>query len=268
MSKLLLVAIGSAVIISGITIYSLIYLSQNANQSYQVPLLRSSDAPIPYDLVTITVHDKFGELKYQKTTHNIVTGVGAIWFCVQQNRCQSQITSPAITFVSKPTWWVQFINGTINAGEPTGADCTSPSLGGAITGQVSGGRCVTNFGISGQYSSGTVVTVSLNGGTAKLTTASGNIDTTNNFVQTTPGTVCTTVTNPLLGASSSTCQFSDTTPTMTYQGTLPVTISGIALASGTNSNSTAGPLIIAEATIASVILNLGDTISVTWTVTT
>jgi hypothetical protein len=264
MRHLLLLAIGSAVIVSGITVYSLIYF----NQDHPLSLLSSSDAPIPYDLVTITVHDKFGDLKYQTTTHNIVTGAGAIWFCVQQDRCQSQITNPATTFVSNPTWWIQFINGTINVGEPTGADCTSPSGGGAITGQVSGGRCVTTFGLLAghQYSTGTVATVSLTNNGGKLTTGSGNIDTTNNFVQTTAGTVCTTVTDtPTL---SSTCQFSDTTPTMTYQGALPLTISGIALASGTNSNSTAGPLIIAEATITPVILNLGDTISVTWTVTT
>lgn len=264
MRRLLLVTISSAAVISGITVFSLIYF----NQDHSLSLLGSSDAPIPYDLVTITVHDKSGELKYQQTTHNIVTGAGAIWFCVQQDRCQSQITSPVTKFVSNPTWWVQFVNGTINVGEPTGADCTSPSNSGAITGQVSGGRCITTFGLLGghQYSTGTVATVSLTGGGAQLTTGSGNIDTTNNFVQTTPGTVCTTVTDtPTL---SSTCQFSDTTPTMTYQGALPLTVSGIALASGTNSNSTAGPLIIAEATITPVILSLGDTISVTWTVTT
>jgi hypothetical protein len=259
-NHLLLVAICSAVIISGITVYSLIYF----NQGDPLSLLRSSDAPIPYDLVTITVHDKFGDLKYQTTTHNIVTGAGAIWFCVQQDRCQNQI--PGTTFVSNPTWWVQFISGTINVGEPTGADCTSASGGGAIAGQVSGGRCITNFGLTGQYSTGTIATVSLTGGGGQLTTASGNIDTTNNYVQTIPGTVCTTVTNtPTL---SSTCTFSDTTPTMTYQGASPLTVSGIALASGTNSNTAAGPLIIAEALITPVILNLGDTISVTWTVAT
>jgi hypothetical protein len=260
---LLRIAVCSSVILSGVVVYSLIYF----NQGDPLSLLRSSDAPIPYDLVTITVHDKFGDLKYQATTHNIITGAGAIWFCVQQDRCQNQITSPAITFVSNPTWWVQFINGTINVGEPTGADCTSASGGGAITGQVSGARCVTDFGSSpAQYSAGTIATVSLTGDGGQLTTGSGNIDTTNKFVQTTPGTVCTAVSN--IPTLSSTCTFSDTTPTMTYQGASTLTVSGIALASGTNSTTTAGPLIIAEAVITPVTLNLGDTISVTWTVTT
>ena len=110
---------------------------------------------LKYDEVIIRVHDSAGNLKSERKTHNIITTAGAIWFCVQQDRCESHITSPAITSVTSPTWWVQFVSGTPNTNEPTGADCTAPAGGGALSGQVTGGRCVTNFGAApAQYQSG------------------------------------------------------------------------------------------------------------------
>jgi len=161
------------------------------------------------------------------------------------------------------------ISGTANTAEPTGADCTAPSGGGAIAGQVTGGRCVINFGVApAQFQAGgSIQSVSLTSGTANLRTTAGTIDLTNNYVQTTRVTVCSVV-NDGTAPASSTCQFSDTTPVFTNQSGGSITISGLALASGTNSGATAGPLIIAEATITPVTLAVGDTISVTWTITT
>lgn len=256
----------------GMAFYELsIFSDRSIPVTANVIASQTTDSPVPINTVTVTVHDKNGKLKTQETNHNIVTSNGAIWFCIQQNRCTSQITgsTPAVPSVSSPTWWVQFISGTPNANEPTAADCTSPSGGGAISGQVSGGRCVVNFGAPpAQYQAGgSIVTLSLTTGTAQLRTVSGTIDTTNNFVRTTAATVCSIVNNGA-APSSGTCQFSDTTPVFTNQSGGSLTINGLVLASGTGSNTVAGPLIIAEATIPATTLAAGDTISVTWTIIT
>ena len=264
--------VGIIALFSGLTLYNFITNDSNTQNIVDETLVASSnmlDSVSPTDTVTVTVYDKEGNLKNQVTNHNIITSNGAIWFCIEQNRCTSQITgsTPAVPNVSGPTWWVQFISGTPNANEPTAADCTSPSGGGAITGQVTAGRCVTNFGAApAQYqASGSIITVSLTTGTAQLRTTAGTLDTTNNFVQTTRATVCSIVNNGA-APSSGTCQFSETTPVFTNLSGSTITVNGLALSSGTASNTAAGPLIIAEATIPAVTLAAGDTISVTWTV--
>lgn len=255
-----------------ISIFLLLPAVFHYNMDTKIPLSGLSDAPIPLDLVTVTVHDKSGNLKHEEQGHNIITGAGAIWFCIQQNRCSTQMPHPtSVGNVATPTWWVQFISGTANSNEPTGSDCTSPSGGGDLKGITTGSlntlRCVTQFGSSSaQYqSTGSIISVSLTSGTAQLRTTTGNVDTTNNFAQTTAATVCSVV-NDGTAPSSSTCQFSDSTQTFTNQSGSAITVNGLALASGTTSNSVAGPLIIAEATITPVTLQPGDTISVTWTV--
>jgi len=222
------------------------------------------------DEVLVRVHDSAGNLISEQKTHNIITSNGAIWFCVEQNRCTSQITGsvPAVPNVAGATWWVQFISGTTNANEPTAADCTSPNGGGAISGQVTGGRCVTNFGAPpAQYlAGGSILTVSVAAGAGQLRGA-GNFDTTNNFVQTTRATVCSIV-NDGTAPASGTCQFTDVTPVLTNMSGGSLTVNGLALASGTASGAAAGPLIIAEATIAPVTLVASDTISVQWSIVT
>ena len=273
-SGLLSIVIGSAVLLSVITGYSLnsIFPAITDHSSdYKISSKESTDAPIPKDIVVVTVNDKNGNLKSQQSVQNIVTGAGAVWFCIEQNRCTNQITgtTPAIPNVAAPTWWIQFISGTPNPNEPTSADCSSPSGGGAISGQVTAGRCVTNFGVApAQYQAGgSVVTVSLTAGSGQLRTTTGTIDVINNFVQTTRATVCTAI-NDGIAPSSGTCQFSDVAPVFTNQSSGPLTIKGLALSSGTASSTVAGPLIIAETTITPVTLAVGDTISVTWTIVT
>ena len=222
------------------------------------------------DEVLVQVHDSAGNLISEQKTHNIITSNGAIWFCIEQNRCTAQITGsvPLVPNVAGATWWVQFISGTPNANEPTAADCTSPNGGGAISGHVTLGRCVTNFGAPpAQYQAGgSILTVSLAAGAGQLRGA-GNIDTANNFVQTTRATVCSIV-NDGTAPASGTCQFTDVTAVLTNMSGGSLTVNGLALASGTASSTVAGPLIIAEATIAPVTLAAGDTISVAWSIVT
>lgn len=229
-----------------------------------------SDAPHPSDIVTVTVHDKNGRLVSVQKAHNIVTSNGAVWFCFKQNICTSQITgtTPALSGSTSTTWWIQFISGTANTNEPTAADCTSPSGGGAISGQVSGGRCVTNFGAApAQYQTGgSIITVGTT--TNQLQNSGASVDTTNKYVQATPVTNTCSVINDGTAPSSGTCQFSVTSGTFTNQSGGALTVNGLALASGTISSTVAGPLIIFESTITAVTLQAGDTISVTWTVTT
>jgi hypothetical protein len=222
------------------------------------------------DEVTIMVHDSAGNLKSEQKASNIITSAGAIWFCIEQNRCTSQITgtTPAVPNVAAPTWWIQFVSGTPNTNSPTAADCTSPSGGGAISGQVTSGRCVTNFGAApAQYQAGgSVVSVSAIAGSAQLR-GTGTFDTTNNYVQSTRATVCSIVDDGT-APSSGTCQFTDTTPVLTNMSGSSITIRGLALASGTASATVAGPLIIAESLISATTLAPGDTISVSWTIVT
>lgn len=229
-----------------------------------------SDAPHPSDIVTVTIHDKDGNLLSEQKAHNIVTSNGAAWFCYKQNICTSQITgtTPSLSGGTSTSWWIQFIKGTANTNEPTGADCSSPSGGGTISGQVSGGRCVTNFGSSpAQYQSGgAVITVGTSSG--QLQNSGASVDTTNNYVEASPVTSTCSVIDNGTAPASGTCQFSVTSGTLTNQSGGDLTVNGLALATGTTSNSVAGPLIIFESTISSVTLHAGDTISVTWTVTT
>ena len=256
----------------GLVSYSLVSGPLHGTEPQKTSLTSTAvNAFIPTDLVTVTVRDSHGNLKSQQTTHNIVTSNGAIWFCIEQNRCTAQITGsvPAVPNVAGATWWVQFISGTPNANEPTAADCTSASGGGSISGQVAGGRCVTNFGAApAQYQAGgAVITLSLSAGAGQLRTPAGTIDAVNNYVQTTRATLCSIV-NDGTAPASGTCQFSDTTPVFTNFSGGALTVSGLALNSGTASAATAGPLVIAEAAITPIVLAAGDTISVTWTVIT
>jgi hypothetical protein len=240
------------------------------SMSKSLPIADSIAGALEADKVLVRVHDINGKLKYEHNTHNIITSAGAIWFCVQQNRCESHIAneSPNVQSTSNPAWWVQFISGTPNPDEPTGADCTAPSGGGDLTGQVSGGRCVVNFGAPpAQYQAGGyIVTVSDNSGTGQLR-GSGNFDTALNFVRTDEATVCSIVDDGT-APSSGTCQFTDSTPILTNLSGSTITINGLALASGSGSSSSAGPLIIAESVISAVTLAPGDTISVSWTIVT
>jgi hypothetical protein len=266
----LAIAAVSGALVAALFLYS---GSQIALKSAQVTMdgeLRENSIAdaLNNDEVYVRVHDSMGNLKYEEETHNIITTAGAIWFCVQQDRCESHITSPAITSTANPTWWVQFVSGTPNSNSPTGADCTAPSGGGALSGQVSGNRCVTNFGSApAQYQSGgSIITVSGLAGSGQLR-GTGTYDTTNNFVQTTKATLCSVVDDGT-APSSGTCQFSDTTPVLTNLSGSTITVDGLALASGSGSSTTAGALIIAESAISSVTLNPGDTISVSWTIVT
>jgi hypothetical protein len=236
----------------------------------------SISSALKNDEVVVRVHDSAGNLKSEQRSHNIITSAGAIYFCIQMNRCESHITgeSPTVASNASPMWWIQFISGTPNTNRPTAADCTAPSGGGDLTGQTSGTsgslRCVTNFGASpAQYQAGgSVITVSsISEGTGQLQGSSGTYDTTNNFVRTTEATVCSIV-NDGTAPASGTCQFTDTTPVLTNMSGSTVTVNGIALGGGSSSASTAGALIIAESAISAVTLNPGDTISISWTIVT
>lgn len=242
--------------------------ARSTQESYFIAPQSTIDTALQSDSVTVRVTDSKGNLVSEQKTHNVITTAGAIWFCVQQNRCESHITSPSITSTANPTWWVQFVSGTPNTNEPTGADCTAPSGGGALTGLVSGSRCVTSFGAPpAQYQAGgSVISVSSLTGSAQLR-GTGTFDTTNNFVQTTAATLCSIV-NDGTAPSSGTCQFTDSTPILTNLSGSTITVNGLALASGSGSGTTAGSLIIAESTISAVTLLPGDTISVSWTVVT
>lgn len=236
----------------------------------------SISAALKNDEVIVRVHDSEGKLVSEQKAHNIITSAGAIYFCVQMNRCESHITgeSPNVASAASPTWWMQFITGTANTGRPTAADCTAPSGGGDLAGQTSGSsgtlRCVTNFGASpAQYQAGgSVITVNtIASGTGQLRGSSGTFDTTNNFVQTTGATVCSII-NDGTAPSSGTCQFTDTTPVLTNMSGSTITVNGLALGGGDGSNAAAGPIIIAESTISAITLAAGDTISVSWTIVT
>ena len=227
------------------------------------------------DEVIVRVHDREGNLVSEQKTHNIITSAGAIYFCVQMNRCESHITgeSPNVQSSASPTWWVQFISGTPNTDKPSGEDCTAPSGGGDLAGQVSGTsgslRCVTNFGAApAQYQAGgSVVTVSTIAAATGQLRGTGTFDTTNNFVQLTGATVCSIV-NDGTAPSSGTCQFTDTSPVLTNMSGSSFTVNGLALGGGDGNASTAGPLIIAESLLSATTLAPGDTISVSWTIIT
>lgn len=244
------------------------------NNVHSLTMGNMLDGPVPMDVVTVTVHDKNGNLVTEQKTHNIITTNGAVWYCIEQNRCTSQITgvSPAVPNVAAATYWVQFIHGSTNTNEPTAADCTSPSGGGAISGNLNGTspsqRCIVKFGSApAQYQSGGyIVTVSTTANNQNLT-GTGTFDSTDRFVQTTRATVCSVI-NDGTAPSSGTCQFSETTPVLTNNSGQAVTINGLALSSGTSSAAVAGPLIIAETTVTPITLQPGDTVSVTWTITT
>lgn len=241
-----------------------------AKQVSDAQLTDTISGALKKDEVVIRVYDSAGNMKSEQKTHNIITSAGAIWFCIEQNRCTSQITgtTPAIPNVAGATWWVQFVSGTTNTNKPTGTDCTAPSGGGAISCVVASGRCITDFGSApAQYQAGgSVVTVSTTAGANQLR-GTGTFDSTNNFVQTTRATVCSIV-NDGTAPSSGTCQFTDTTPVLTNMSGSSITVNGLALASGTASATVAGPLIIAESTISATTLAPGDTISVSWTIVT
>ncbi|SMH72427.1 conserved exported protein of unknown function [Candidatus Nitrosotalea okcheonensis] len=244
------------------------------NNMHSLTMGNIPDGPVPMDIVTVTVHDKNGNLVTEQKTHNIITTNGAVWYCIAQNRCTSQITgvSPAVPNVAGATYWVQFIHGPANTNEPTAADCTSPSGGGAISGNLNGTsptqRCIVIFGSPpAQYQSGGyIVSVSTIANNKNLT-GTGTFDSVNRFVQTTRATTCSVI-NDGSAPSSGTCQFSETTPVLTNNSGQAITINGLALSSGTNSAVAAGPLIIAETTITPITLQSGDTVSVTWTITT
>ncbi len=231
-----------------------------------------SDSPSPVDIVTVTVHDANGKIKSQQTVHNFITSSGAVWFCVQQGRCGSEITTPTIAYTgaTAPTWWVQFITGTANANEPTGADCTvsAGSLSGDTSGAGASLRCATLSGGGKQYSNAGFAIQTVGTASGNLRNAGATADTTNNFVQTTGSGTCTI--NDGTAPVSGTCAYTETTPQMTNNSGGSITINGLALASGSSSGTTAGPVFVAETTTATglpVTLANGDSITVTWTIT-
>lgn len=270
--------IALAILSMGLTAY-ILRPASSTDYSLDKNILREDDSistALKNDEVIVKVHNSEGKLVSEQKTHNIITGAGAIYFCVQMNRCESHITgeNPNVVSTASPTWWVQFISGTPNTNKPTAADCTAPSGGGDLAGQVSGTsgslRCVTNFGASpAQYQAGgSIITAStIAAGTGQLRGSSGTYDTTNNFVQLTGATTCSIVSDGT-APSSGTCQFTDTTPVLTNMSGSTITVNGLALGGGDASNSAAGPLIIAESVINAVTLAPGDTISISWTLVT
>lgn len=105
------------------------YLGTRPNAASDAKLTDSISGALQNDEVIVRVYDSAGNLKSEQKEHNIITSAGAIWFCIEQNRCTGQITgtTPAVPNVAGATWWVQFISGTANTGKPNGGDCTSPS---------------------------------------------------------------------------------------------------------------------------------------------
>jgi hypothetical protein len=224
---LLSAVLGLAILSASLTAYILRPLP--ASELLETRVLENSiSSALENDKVIVTVHDSEGNLKSEQETSNIITSAGAIWFCIEQNRCESQITSPDINMINNPTWWIQFISGTPNSNSPTAADCTSPSGGGDLTGQVSGGRCVVNFGAPpAQYQAGgSIITVStIAAGTGQLQGSSGSYDTTNNYIQTVAASVCSIVDDGT-APSSGTCQFTETTPVLTNMSGGTITVNG------------------------------------------
>ena len=238
-----------------------------------------TDAPTPKDVVTVTIHDKEGNLIGTHTTNNIVTTAGAAFYCIETGLClggaTGAIESPTVSYLSTlPIYWVGFVNGSAaNTNEPTAADC-SVSSSNELSGQVSGSKCVVNFGSApAQYPSGSnnfVATLcqSATSCTGQLRASSATIDASNIYVKTTQlFNGCSPNSNGTAPASG-TCVNAQQTAVFSNNISQKLVISGLVLVGGDKSATAAGPLIVAEASLSpSVSLNPGDTIQVTWQLT-
>lgn len=283
---LLVIVIAISLFATGLASYVVI-LGQSSGQVMPSTLAAGGlvDAPVPKDVVTVTIHDKNGILIGTHTTNNIITTAGAAYFCIQAGFCAGSATgaiqNPTISIVAAtPTYWIQFINGSAaNTNEPTAADCSVSStnqLVGQTTGTGATTKCVVNFGSApAQYPSNNFVAtlcVSPTSCTGDLRSASGVVDTASGtyVLGTQLFSGCSPNSNGT-APSSGTCVNDQQTVVFTNNISQTLVISGLAMSGGNNKNTAAGPtgpLVIAEASLSpAVTLNPGDTIQVTWQIT-
>lgn len=279
-----LISIGS---LSSIMVFYSITTSEysNENKIMQTSLLHGgiTDAPIPMDLVTVTIHDKNGNLISQQTTNNIITTAGAAFYCIQSGIClggaTGAIQNPTVSLLTTaPTYWVGFINGTTtNTNEPTAADCSissSNSLAGQTTGSGASTKCVTNFGSApAQYPSDAntfVATTCVNAASCvgQLRASAGTVEAATSYtLATRSSSTCSSLNNGT-APSSGTCVNSVQTSVFTNNISQKLNIIGLSLVSGGTSATASGPIVVAEAKLSPVVLlNSGDTIQVTWQIT-
>lgn len=245
-----------------------------------------TDAPVPKDIVTVTIHDKEGNLIDTQTTNNVITTAGAAFFCIQAGFCaggsSGAIQNPTISILATPEYWIQFINGSAtNTNEPTAADCSISStnqLSGQTTGSGASTDCIVNFGASpAQYPTGSnnfiaTLCVSATSCSGDLRASSGVVDTdTSTYVLATQlFNGCSPNSNGT-APGSGTCINAQQTVTFSNNVNQPLNIVGLALSGGSTGKTAAagpGPLVIAEAALSPAVkLNPGDTIQVTWQIT-
>lgn len=269
---------------SVLAVYSITLVHSNENGSMQTSLQGGiSDAPVPMDLVTITIHDKYGKLVSQQTTNNIITTAGAAFYCIQSGIClggaTGAIQNPTVSIMTAaPTYWVGFINGTsANTSEPTAADC-SVSSSNQLTGQTTGSgattKCVTNFGSApAQYPSDAntfVATTCVNAGSCvgQLRASAGTVEAATSYTLATRSFSGCSPNNNGTAPSSGTCVNAVQTSVFTNNISQKLNIIGLSLVSGGSSATVSGPIMVAETKLSSaVLLNPGDTIQVTWQIT-
>lgn len=284
----LIILIAISTLASGLAGYLVISGQQDDNDasSDQLAVDGTTDAPVPKDIVTVTIHDKAGNLIGTQTTNNIITTAGAAFFCIQAGFClggsTGAIQSPTISVLTTPEYWVQFINGsTTNTNEPTAADCSvssSNQLSGQTTGTGSSTNCIVNFGAPpAQYPTGSnnfiaTLCVSATSCSGDLRSSSGVVDTsTSTYVLATQlFNGCSPNSNGT-APGSGTCVNAQQTVVFSNNISQPLNIVGLALSGGSTGKTAAagpGPLVIAEANLSPAItLNPGDTIQVTWQIT-
>ena len=245
-----------------------------------------TDAPVPRDMVTVTIHDKDGNLVAKETANNIITTAGAAFYCIQAGLCaggaSGAIENPNISAITTPEYWISFINGTgANTNEPTAADC-SVSSSSQLVGQTSGTgtstTCIVNFGSApAQYPSDSnnflvPLCVSATSCSGDLRASSGIVDsaTGDHTLATQLFSGCSPSSNGT-APSSGTCINDQQTSVFANNIDQKLNIVGLALFGGSTGKTAAtgqGPLIIAEASLSPAIsLNPGDTIQVTWQIT-
>ncbi len=284
----LLILIAVSLLTTGLVSYFVIAVHSNGQvMSSTLATGGLTDAPVPKDIVTVTVHDKNGNLVGTHTTNNIITTAGAAFFCIQTGFCAGSATgaiqNPTVSIVgATPTYWIQFINGSAaNTNEPTAADCSVSStnqLVGQTTGTGSTTKCVVNFGSApAQYPSGTnnfiaTLCVSATSCTGQLRASSGVVDTASGtyVLATQLFSGCSPNSNGT-APSSGTCVNDQQTVVFTNNISQKLVISGLAMFGGNNKATAAGPtgpILVAEASLSpAVSLNPGDTIQVTWQIT-
>lgn len=282
--KYLIALVAICSLSSVLAVYSITLVHSNENGSMQTSLQSGiSDAPVPMDLVTITIHDKSGKLISQQTTNNIITTAGAAFYCIQSGIClggaTGAIQNPTVSIMTAaPTYWVGFINGTsANTNEPTAADC-SVSSSNQLTGQTTGSgattKCVINFGSApAQYPSDAntfVATTCVNAGSCvgQLRASAGTVEAATSYTLATRSFSGCSPNNNGTAPSSGTCVNAVQTSVFTNNISQKLNIIGLSLVSGGSSITASGPIMVAETKLSSaVLLNPGDTIQVTWQIT-